>query len=364
MTEDDRRRIVRGMYALTRPLFESCDGHVVWAGQQGTSNLPIPSIKGEGDEDGLTKTQDAFILYGSYIDLGINAWRHPDPVAHEEVWLCPDPRNYLKSRSVSWPLRHPVLAQRDERRNWKHYRYRTGDIPTSPWTDVVHNVEEQSSVWTAHTRYAYAGVELTALTDPERLFESDVVDASVSRHAFGILANENRPYVAHSRRKALESWVLPWYPKVPIVGVWTEKTKSELGIDPRSEPNVDVLDILGRWSSTFTMPASGSGWATAKPWECFLAGTVCFFHPRYDDQGHIIPTPKQLESGDHDLAGDEVDLARWLRPPTPEALKAAAVRVASDQGTWQWLARAQFNLLLRRWRERRCLNAVEERLGL
>ena len=85
---------VQRLDEITIATWMSLDAIIVWAGQHGTSNSPIPMVN-SGE---LTNPQFSFVNYGSYIVRGISAWRDVDPHARQEIWLCPDPRNYLKAR--------------------------------------------------------------------------------------------------------------------------------------------------------------------------------------------------------------------------------------------------------------------------
>ncbi len=124
--------------------------------------------------------------------------------------------------------------------------------------------------------------------------------------------------------------------------------------------------------STFTTPSSGSGWATTKPWQAFAVGTVCFFHPEYDTQGHIIPTLKQLDDAERNQSPDAVhgwdvntaQLARWLRVRDAGDLAKRVRHLNEDHDAWWWLVVQQ-----RRLYDAACANLlhvkmIEERLGL
>jgi hypothetical protein len=81
-----------------------------------------------------------------------------------------------------------------------------------------------------------------------------------------------------------------------------------------------------------TFPATATGWATAKPWECFAAGCICFKHPRYDDQRHIY--------GEHMPA----ELRTFLSVPHATALRER-VKMLEDDVTWRRYAELQYDYL-------------------
>lgn len=328
---------------LTGATFDVLDGIMVWAGQHGTSNAPIPPVhKGWGDQ--LTNPQISFINYGAYIIRGINRWRSAANGEREEIWLCPDPRNYIKCRDLKWPLLQPVLAQFQQKRTSKHERYADMREPGS-FTPPFEATWEGQSCWVSHHSYAYSGLEMTALARPEAIPMSP---DPTNRAPFGMVVNENRRDTSNSRLDCLLFWVLPFWPQAEIRGIWTDDSKKTLGRDDITPTAVtDMYSTLQKWRCTFTTPASGSGWATAKPWECFAAGTVCFFHPSYDTQNHILPRGQ---------------LRDWLRVDTPEQLRKR-VEACQDDATWTWLVTEQRKLFEERFAAHRIETMIGERLG-
>lgn len=342
----DKTKLIEWYDANALELFRKCDQHIVWAGQHGTSNTPIPPVGSMWDT--VTQPQDAFIIYCSYIIRGINAWRAEDPVAREEVWLCPDPRNYIKCRDLKWPLLRPVQAQYVQSRQQKFERY-AYDEPVHP-AFTVEKIEDRH-VWVAKTKYDYTRLEMTAVPDPAL----HPLQLGHERQPFGMVVNENRAYVSVNRKDILKTWVMPYAPDCEIFGAWSKDSLEELG-----RPDIKVVELAQlhetnqRWRCTLTTPASGSGWATAKPWESFLDGTICFFHPKYDTQGHIIPVKP---TGDEELD----TLSSWLRVSSPEELWSRVQAIQSDDGTYMWLAQAQRRYLERAYAEMRPIEAVEAR---
>lgn len=307
-------QFIEGMRELTGDAHLNLDAMIVWAGQHGSANSRIPMIGSDWDEPpgtefkagkspedlgtnehndlitggtarALATPQFSFVHYVSWLLDFISRWREagPGPTRREEIWLCPDPRNYLKCREMRWPLKYPILAQYDFLRYHKSERY--GRFPDS-LKEIEPNGYRENSLWVSNLPYCYSGLELTAVSGPD-----DVpFDPRPGQHRFGMVVNENLTGVADSRLQILQDWVFPNFTDASIRGHWTEKSQIAIGkaIDP--VPYNEVMGVMKSFATTLTTPASGSGWATAKPWEAFALGSVCFFHPRYDDQFHILPS--------------------------------------------------------------------------
>lgn len=333
---DDQRRYAEIVDEYTLPIFEQADAIVMWAGQHGTTNNPLPKVE---DRSVLTKPQDSFVHYAGFLLRGINHWRDLDPINREEIWLNADPRNYLKMRDLKWPLRHPVLAQFDYQTNIKHERYGAGMTgfdqfhwSGNPLWEYI-RPECNGQVWRAKVQSIYSRLELN-LTVPGTP-SGDYLEFNDSwgrKHDFGIVINEARAIGVRpemTRLHAMKKWVLPLAPGF-IHGTWSLDGLAEL----YKEWNGDIKPIEWRAYTreiqtarcTFTTPSSGSGWATTKPWESFALGTVCFFHPDYDTQNHIL----------HDA---HPKLQEWLRVKTPGDLKARVDFLGKPEGRamWEWL---------------------------
>ena len=298
-TADEFINYVRTIYGDS---YKDLDGMIVWAGQHGSANSQIPMIgadwitkPGTDDDDVITggvaealaTPQAAFIRYVSWLLDYIARWRESKGIDKaEEIWLCPDPRNYLKCREKRNPIRYPVLAQYDFLNYHKAERY--GRFPEVLFDYDPTGYREQSR-WVSNVAYCYSGLELTAVSAPDEIpFEPGLLS---DRHTFGMVVNENQQGGSDSRLKLLKSWVLPSFPNAEIRGHWTESSQIDLKRVINPVPYTEVYDVMKSFATTLTTPASNSGWATAKPWEAFALGSVCFFHPRYDDQGHILPIP-------------------------------------------------------------------------
>lgn len=361
---------IRGIFDdLTLDMFKSLDGFVMWVGQHGTTNSPIPRIDGR---EALTKPQDWSLYYASFMLRGINAWREADPLNREEINLNADARNRHKMRDLKWPLRHPVLAQYTFGNNLKHERYDDGTrlfeefvtAEASPqtahwprdWGSEL-GWEENGNIWKSTVRNVYSRLEINGLA-PGTPF-GDLISYNETyegRSHFGLFINEARAIGVRpemARLPILKRWVMPLNPHF-IHGTWSDKAKKELFAD---FPNWNIQPApwdqyypkLHSVLATFTTPSSGSGWATAKPWEAFAGGTVCFFHPQYDDQNHILSDAPQ-------------DLQAWLRVNNPTQLRTRIDMLMKDKSAWLWLVRAQREHFDKAMADKQYIKMIEERL--
>ena len=330
------------LYDRIRPWTDQMNGVIMWAGQHGTSNQPIPKV---GAPDELTRPQESFVNYAGFLIRAINDWRTRDPFTNREVWLCADVRNYLKCRDLKYPPMG-ILAQYEFIKTEKHFRW---NDPAEPWineTDPIAGAAwSEPNVWAANHRYYYSRLEIVGIP-------TDIaVDLRFAdRGHFGVLINENRTYVPKSRKEIVRDWVLPLAPAW-LHGKWTDKSLEALGVDIQPTPYNGIWDKLRSVRATLTTPASGSGWATAKPWEAFAVGTVCFFHPDYDDEGFI-------------LADAPSELRQWLRVESATDLAARVAAVNSDENLWRWLVTMQRDHFDHAVREQRCVNAIGSWVGL
>ncbi len=322
---------------------DDVDAHVMWVGQHGTSNTPIPGTVKEG----ITKPQDAFTLYCAHLVMGINQWRDErDPLCVEEVILNADPRNFIKARDFKWPYRHPVITQFDYHHFKRCHRY--GD-KTPPWEG---SSWEGDDVWKSRVKCSYERLEVCGVLPGTPVGDMLTYDETFeSRAQFGLFINEARGYgipEEKTRLHAMKHWVLPLEPAF-VHGEWTDESQAELKRAIRGKPFSAFDDLYHSVLCTFTTPSSGSGWATTKPWEAFACGTVCFFHPLYDTQDNIL--------GDADPL-----LLEWLRVESPDDLAAKIKSLQGDRRTWVRLVRLQREHYLRASSERRYLAAIEKRV--
>lgn len=346
---EQHQRVAAVIDSYTGPLINECDEIIMWLGQHGTTNQPIPTVK---DRSQLTKPHDWSTLYGSYLIRGINRWRDESEGDHEEVLLNADSRNYVKYRDAKWPWIHPVIAQYNYTTNAKHERFGDdlnpeayGFYGTADWC--------APGMWSSKVQNIYARLEISSLL-PGTPFGDTIQfnDDWSYRDSFGIVVNETRRDVnpGRARRTILKDWVVPLKPAF-IHGTWSKKTLDEFSWDIQPIPQLKYLAKLQSVRSTFTTPASGSGWATAKPWEAFAAGVVCFFHPAYDDQNNILADAPQ-------------ELQDFLRVKTPKELASRVSVVNQDADTFGWVIQLQREHFDRACRHMNYLHIMEARLGL
>jgi hypothetical protein len=338
-------------YEQVASIYEEVDGAVIWLGQHGTSNMPIPQDK---DPSLLTNPQEWSRNYAGPIIEGLN---RQDQARYEPVWLDADPRNYIKARDLKWYPTHPVLGQFDWQRTQRHYRFGDPRTPSEVGRDA-YSVEDNDGFWKSWHLYTYSGLELTGVPPWEKIDWGGFDE----RVPFGIIINEARNYnpaSPKSRSKIMREWVMPLDPSF-IYGTWSEKSMELLGekIDPIHYS--ELPQQAARARCTLTTPSSGSEWATAKPWEMFALNVVCFFHPYYDTQGHIIPTREQAA----DLDDATRELVDWLRPPDKEALAARVEAVASSREWYEWLVAMQRHVLATKRELDLGYRLIEQRLGL
>lgn len=361
LTIEEHRRAAQLLQDFTLETFTTLDGLVMWLGQHGTTNTPLPSIK---NRDVLTKPYDWSTLYCSYLLQGINAWRDVDPWNREEVLLNADPRNYPKYRDTKWPLQHPVLAQYNTINSIKHERY-GDDGSSSPngdhnfeWWDSVNlatiaRPEDRSQVWQSKVRSVYSRLEISALVPGAPYGDTVKFNADFNRpHKFGIVINETRREGSSARLRVnvLRDWVLPLDPGF-MHGKWSDRSLRELGVDIQPVRQLDYISRLQSALCTFTTPSSGSGWATMKPWEAFAAGVVCFFHKDYDDQDNI-------------LSDADPDLRKFLRVDSPGQLRERVKNTCNSESVWRHVTKLQREHFERAAEEKWWLKLIEERLGL
>lgn len=332
---------------LTLDAFTGLDALIVWDGQHGTTNTPIPKIS---DPNVLTKPHDWCAYYVAFITRAINIWRDVDPWNREEIHLNADARNRLKLRDLKWPLRHPVLTQYTFDHPLKHHRYGSYDAVSGPWLDT--SAEEiDVDTWRSRVYNVYSRLEINGLLPGTPFGDLVSYDENwIERRSFGMFINEARAQVSEStkRKNVLRDWVLPLEPNW-LHGSWSKDSLEELGIDIRPAPWEDYYPRLHSVRSTFTTPSSGSGWATAKPWEAFAAGTVCFFHPGYDDQDNILgDAPAKLRD--------------FLRVDSPQTLARRVRGLDTRPESWYWVVRAQREHFERAVADLTYVKMIEDRL--
>jgi hypothetical protein len=336
------------------PFFATLDGLVMWEGQHGSSNSPLPFVDAPHI---LTKPQDSSIKYCGFFMAGINAFRDRDPMKYEEIILNADARNVRQSRDQRWPARHPVLAQFNTSKNVQHNRGRGHLLPTAQEAMVPDEWRKYATpnghMWSSTVKYCYSRVEINALvpgTEYSSLITYD--ETWEGRNHFGLFINEARAYVNKklARKNAMKAYVMPLKPAF-VHGKWSDASQKELGVLIQPAPWEQYFPLLHSVRCTFTTPSSGSGWATTKPWEAFAAGTVCFFHPDYDSQGHILKD-----------APDE--LRNYLRVIGPTSLAKRVEEMNNDRDKWLHIVRMQRAHFDKAVAELRYMQMIEERLKI
>jgi hypothetical protein len=345
----DDQKVADALHAMTVEEFRNLDGLIVWLGQHGTSNYPIPEVKEPGK---LTQPQQAFINYVSFITLGANVWQDENR-GLEPIFLCPDARNYHKARDHKHPPIRSIISQYEWTRQQRHYRW--GDPEQIPRGIRYSLKDDGNGIWLATHVYSYDALEIVGIPStmpPIRPWED-------RRFNFGMFINEARDYVKWNRLDAVRDWVLPATPDF-IHGKWTDKSLATLGVSISPMDWNEMYVRLKETKCTFTTPSSGSGWATTKPWESFATGVACLMHPMYDDQGNIIPTLDQCAG----KQGELYDLARWLRCREPEDLQKRVKMLCQDRDAWTWVVQAQRRHFDNAMKENRAIGEIERRLGL
>ena len=353
----------RTSYTALEDLITGLDGVILHVGQHGTTCMPTPSIK---DRDMLTSPLQMSQNYGAFLLNGLNLLGDRTNGQAPVVWLCPDPRNYLKCRDLKWPtgttLEEPILAQYSYlRMGRKHERWGDDRLPD----DLDFAAQGDGSLWVATHHYAQSGLELSALpADWDATWGRPMFD---ERQDFGIASTAFWSNQPTERRSSYTKRIIDAYgPDFEIWGKWDDESLAEIApFEVGVNKPAGFQSLLESWKCTvaFSPPARGGHdkkWVAAKPWHAFAAGTVCFFIGYGDAQGWIVPAraedgPKTFEVGDglwsirDDWTTSDLRLARWLRCDNAAELAKKVRLVADDQHLWQQLVEAQWALLQRRW---------------
>lgn len=273
---------------------------IIWLGQHGSSVHPVPVV--QAGRTGYTNPMGSDVNYGFPLVHMVNV------LDVKPIWLCPDPRNMVKFRDLWDPKQRTIFAQFNTSKDNTFYDERDGKLRTGS------------------TSYAYAGIELLAVPPLEPGDRPPLVPPS---RLFGLLVNEGYNNLGtKGRLSQIQKWV-PNIAEYEIFGTWSEPSMKTLNRVITPVPLRDVTNTLRRWRATMTFPATASGWATAKPWECFKAGVVCFKHPDYDTQRHIY--------GQH----MPEELRTFLCPATSNGFKNR-LHELEDDATWQHMVRLQY----------------------
>lgn len=284
------------------------DAWIIWLGQHGSSVHPVPAVQ-EGKIGTFTNPMGSDVNYAYPLVAMVNE------LNVQPVWLCPDPRNMVKFRDLWNPKQPPILAQYDTSKDNTFYDERDGQLRKGS------------------TRYVYAGIELLAVPNISSVEDRGRRLDNPPDRPFGVLVNEGYNNLGQRGRLHLvKTWLKDIEP-YELFGTWSESSQKTLGrvIEPVALDA--VMPTMQRWRATITFPATGTGWATAKPWEAFNAGCVCIAHPGYDDQDHIYSKSAMGEK-----------LYSFLRPRTYSGLKDRLAQL-QDNHTWMDIVCLQYDYL-------------------
>lgn len=329
LTVEEHKIVIKIYRDMMGKVWRDLDGLVLWVGQHGSSNMSIPKIE---DPTQWTKPQDWCAFYAGYMLDGVNQFREGREDTHDAVWLNADARNKHKMRDLKHTLKNPILTQYNFTNRLKHEQYDGTPVKDS----VVRNV--------------YARLEVNGLAPGTPFGDLITWNGDFDRpYAFGMFINEARAIGVKKgmdRLSVMKEWVRGLPPDW-VHGSWSQKSQDDLGLSIKPAPWDQYYPMLNQTRCTFTTPSSGSHWATAKPWEAFAGGTVCFFHPDYDKQDNILKDADPI-------------LKSWLRVDTPRQLKGRIAAVNENPATFQWLITKQREHFDRAMTEKRYLRTIEE----
>jgi len=344
---------IKYMTDIWKPILDSCDTIMIWMGQNDTINQPIPKVDGT---IGLGVSRMIYIRCVSYIFRWLNEWRSEDYHHREPIWLCSDIWNKLKARDLAWPQRSHVVSQYDFVSKQAAYRYGWEPLEPEAWGygDIARIHKKHPGCWEWDLTYEYAGLELGSCVPSSTPFN----DQWEGRRRFGVMINQSR--AASGRDEVLKQWIRPLFPDW-IVGNWDKKRAPDI----TPYPWHSLSQLLTTVRSTLAVPIKlHMSWATPKAWEMFANGTVCFFHPKYDDQGHIIPTLRQAEEMGDELNPDMRALIHWLRPRTVTELRRRVDHLNTNEADWLWLVQMQRAVYNVAREENLCLKTIGRMLGI
>lgn len=361
----------------------SLDAMVIHLGQHGTSHNFIPKVGKTWDDPDVASVVRPYVWafnYGGYLVRALNAFCDAhDGGTGRMVWLCADPRNYMNGRDIKWPTgterEEPVLAQYNTVLNGVHERWRDQRSPT----ELGYFAKVEGGLWRVQHHYRHSGLDMAMLPDD---WEDWPSDPFIERDPVGIISTSAYlPRREHRRSAAIADWVLSSFPDAPVHGKWDDRSLADLPEEARDrvKPAVNFEGRLASFRCTAIFPPTPQGldgmkWCTAKPWQAMAARAVAFMIPPVDAQGWVIPVtaPQDglIKVGDglwscrDDWTGEELHLARWLRPKTPEALAQFIRSAGHDESVWEWLVNTQLGLLRRRWAAAELETSIERRLKL
>lgn len=360
------------------------DGIIVHAGQMGTSHISIPPsnttwLEAEVDPARiLTMPQISSQAYGTYLVEGLNELGNLTNGKAPVVWLCADPRNFLKDRSYKWPMGvGRILAQYSYNREQRHERFKD---PRSPRDVDYHRepywarTDRGGEIWIVKHQYVHADLELMILPDDWPSWGQPTFD---DRSHFGIASTSFGIDPGPKRSELIRDYFLTLGYKVEVWGKWDAISLMDVpaGTVQLNHPT-QFQRLLESWRVTAALPPIGSGWTAAKPWQCFAANVACFFIGKLDDHGWMLPTRtwtsgcniQRLGNGLYsvrdDWTDDELKLASILRVKSVAEFHQRAIELANDKEKWYWVIRTQRQLLTRRWAVMALENEIESMLEL
>jgi hypothetical protein len=378
-----------GLFEKLVPFIGGLDGMVMHAGQHGTSQMSIPQSHSTWKDfyadpmEHATTPQDWSISYGGFLVRGLNMLGDRTNGEAPVVWIVTDPRNYLKARDIKWPTGYDrILAQYEFTRDGRHERYQDprtpDDFDKMNYQDMC-TTDRDGEIWVAQHTYVYGGLELMILPDDWDTWGSasfaDRLPAGIASTSF----NDGRSGKEPRRSELIRDYLVNAFPDAPIYGKWDDVSLQDLPPgrviqnDPQAFP-----ELLNQWRVTLSLPALGSSWTVAKPYQCWAARVVTFLVDRVDDQGWILPSrrenAKTKQIGEvngrpyysirDDWTDADIRLAHWLRVETPEEFTTRAQYVSENEAVWTSLMDAQSDLLARRWNEHTTERMIEQQLGL
>lgn len=364
-------------------MISELDGCVVHMGQHGTSHISLPMVPNTWQEARANPKYFTTPLlwaqaYGRYLTRGLNLMGDRTNGQAPVSWLCTDPRNYMKARDVKWPTGlNDILAQYQYSRTQKHDRFEDPRLPSEFGIDWC-TTERNNELWSAVHSYRYADLELMILPDHwENLSYTHFND----RKPIGIASTSFANGVGKEPRRSelIRDIILTSFPDAEVYGKWDARSLEDVPSNTvRQNKPHEFFDILNRWRVSIALPALGSSWTVAKPYQLFASRVACFMYGRLDDQGWVLPSRRRgpftkliNHSGQHNLysirddwTADEIALAQWLRVETADEYRARAHAASTDRITWEWITNTQLNLLRRRRNENYLECEIERQLGI
>lgn len=297
------------------------DAWVIWLGQHSAVSSFLPPERDKEKEYVTPLISQLNYVYPTLKML--------NELQVKPIWLHPDARCILRSRDLWHVNQRTILSQYDR-------------------THVIKSWHPKHGTRESHLKYKYAGLELLVMPE-EGYRDADLLRILQNPGSveFGILTNEGQDKKYNSRAGNVANWCTPlnevtgW----ELVGHFCTESQLKLNRKVEPVPNTQVRQTLRRWKMTITFPPTADShstkWVSAKPWECFAAGTLCFKHPQYDTQGHIYG-PEMPE-----------DLRAFLCVKSPSELVERVRAVQANLELWPQLVAQQFKYVadrMRRWR--------------